>query len=235
MRRWMVALAVVAICIATVGCGSHSNHRRSVKSRTTTTTTTTTTTAPPVAEGGLKGLLLKADEVNAVMEATGMKVTRSRDALSDDSATMEPRQCLAIDGAAQTQVYAGSGYIGVREQTLSDGDDNAHFVDQAVVLFPTAKQAQDFFDASVKQWPVCHQYTHTQSGTKWAPEAISNADGVLSTTSTQENAGSSPWGACGRALAVRNNVIVDVNTCSADPKDTAVSIANRIAAKVPVN
>ncbi len=39
--------------------------------------------------------------------------------------------------------------------------------------------------------------------------------------------------ACGRALAVKNNVIVDVNTCSADPKNSAVDIANQIAGKVP--
>jgi PknH-like extracellular domain len=42
-----------------------------------------------------------------------------------------------------------------------------------------------------------------------------------------------PGGGCGRALAARNNVIIDVNTCSADPSDSAVNIADQIAAKVP--
>jgi PknH-like extracellular domain len=37
---------------------------------------------------------------------------------------------------------------------------------------------------------------------------------------------------CGRPLTARNNVIVDVNTCSANPADTPVNIANQIAAKV---
>jgi hypothetical protein len=41
-----------------------------------------------------------------------------------------------------------------------------------------------------------------------------------------------PGWACGRALAQRNNVVIDVNTCSANPADSAVNIANQIAAKV---
>jgi PknH-like extracellular domain len=35
------------------------------------------------------------------------------------------------------------------------------------------------------------------------------------------------------ALAARNNVVIDVNNCSANPADTDVNIANQIAAKVP--
>jgi len=32
---------------------------------------------------------------------------------------------------------------------------------------------------------------------------------------------------------VKNNVVIDVNTCSVDPKNSAVDIATQIAAKVP--
>ena len=39
------------------------------------------------------------------------------------------------------------------------------------------------------------------------------------------------WG-CGRALALRNNVVVDVNTCSADPADSAVRVAAQIGENV---
>jgi len=60
---------------------------------------------------------------------------------------------------------------------------------------------------------------------------ISNTNGILSTIATQQNAKAPGW-ACGRALALRINVVVDVNTCSANPTDTAVNIANQIAAKV---
>ena len=231
MRRLIAAAAAVGVgvCMFATGCHNQSNQG----TKASTSTTTTTTKAPrPVAEGALKDFLLTPEPINAVMGASDMKMTRSRTAMSDDSDAMAPRECLAVDSSAQTQVYAGSGFIAVRDQTLQEGDNFAHYAEQAVVLFPTAKQAGAFFTNSAQQWGACKQYTHTQSHSEWTAGAISNANGVLSTIATQQNAMSSGW-ACGRALVQRNNVIVDVNTCSADPKNSAVDIANQIAGKVP--
>ncbi len=228
MRHLRAALAVVAICLLTAGCGAGSNQGTKTS---TTTFTATTTTAPPLADTALPGLLLSPEQVNTAMGATEMTVTKTHVSMSDDSATMEPKECLAIDGSAQAQVYADSGYTAERDQTLQDGDNFTHYVQQAVVLFPSAKQASAFFTASTQQWPACHQYTHTQSGSLWAAGPISNANGTLSVTATQQNAGAPGW-ACGRALAAKNNVVIDVNTCSANPADSAVNIANQIADKV---
>jgi hypothetical protein len=229
MCQLIGALAVAAICILTAGCSSGSNQgtkTSAIKS------TATTTFVPPVAERALDGLLLSPDLVNTAIGATGMTVTKTHTVMSDDSATMAPKECLAVDGSAQAQVYAGSNFMAARDQTLQEGDDFTHYVEQAVVLFPSAKQAGAFFTASAQQWPACHQYTHTQSNSQWAVGPISNTNGTLSTTATQLNAKAPGWG-CGRALAIRNNVIIDVNTCSANPTDSAVNIANQIAAKVP--
>lgn len=226
MRYLMAAGAVAGICIVTAACGGGSN-QGTVKS-----TTTKTKAPPPITEAGLKGLLLTPEDVSAVMGAGELKVTRYRTSMSDDSATMEPKECLAVDGAAQEKVYAGVKYTAERDETLQEGDNFTHFVEQAVVLFPSAKQAGAFVGASGLQWSACHQYTHTQSHTVWDVGAVSNTNGMLSTTATQENANVGGWG-CGRALTARNNVVIDVNTCSADPKNSAVEIASRIAAKVP--
>lgn len=179
----------------------------------------------------LPALLLSPDDANAVMGATGMTVTKTHYAMSDDSASMQPKECLALDGSAQAPVYAKSGYTAERDQTLQEGDNFTHYVEQAVVLFPSAKLASAFFIASAGQWPACHQYTHIQSGSQWAVGPIANANGTLSTITTQQNAKAPGW-ACGRALATRNNIVVDVNTCSANPGDSAVKIANQIAARV---
>jgi hypothetical protein len=236
MRQLVAAVAaitVVGTCVFTAGC--HSQPNQAPKASTATSTTKTKPPPPPVAEAALKGFLLSPEEINAAMGATDMKVTNSRTAMSDDSATMTPKECLAIDGSAQAQVYANSGFMAERDQTLDrqEGDNLTHFVEQAVVLFPTAKQASDFFTASAQQWQACHDYTHIQSKTQWTVGATSNTNGVLSTISTLQNPPSTGWKACGRALTAKNNVIVDVNTCSADPKNSAVDIANKIAAKVP--
>jgi hypothetical protein len=229
MRRLIAVLTVAGICILTAGCSSASTHGAKTS---TTTPTSTRKTGPPVALGSLKGFLLSPEEINTAMGAAGMTMTKSRGAMSDDSASMEPKECLAIDGSAQAPVYAGSNFLAVRDQTFQEGDNFTHFAEQAVVLFPSARQAGAFFDASAKQWAACPQYTHTQSKTQWTVGGISNTNDVLSTIANEEEASAPGW-ACGRALALKNNVIIDVNTCSADPKNSAIDIANLIAAKVP--
>jgi PknH-like extracellular domain len=224
MRRPSVALAVAVICLLVAGCGSTIGNAA-------LTTTTRSMIPRPLVERELAGLLLSPEEVNAAMGTAGMTVTDNQASMSDNSATIAPQECLAIDGAAEAPVYANSGYWAERDQSLNDGDNFTHYLKQAVVLFPTMENAGVFFDASAQQWPACRQYTHMQSETQWSVGQISHANRTLSTTATQQNASAPGWG-CGRALALRNNVIIDINTCSTNPADSAVKIANQIAANV---
>ncbi|WP_238390857.1 MULTISPECIES: sensor domain-containing protein [unclassified Mycolicibacterium] len=185
----------------------------------------------PVLKRALPGLLLTPEQIDAATAATDMTVASAQSEMSDDSATMTPRECLAVDGAAQAPVYADSGFTDVRDVTLRNGDNFTHYAHQAVVLFPDAVKAKAFYDASAQQWTQCHHYTHVQSGTQWEVAPISNKAGMLSVITTQLQAKAGGW-ACGRALTANINVIVDVNTCSANPADSAVTIANQIASRV---
>jgi hypothetical protein len=225
MRHFAAAFAVAGVGIIVAGCGGGN------QASTSSTTTVTSLIPRPVVERELDAMLLSPAQINPLMGATDMAVVRKHDGMSDDSATMQPRECLAIDGSAQARVYGDSGFTAVRDQALNDGNSFTHYAEQAVVLFPTAKQAKVFFVASGLRWPACHQYTHTQSGTKWTVGEISDTNGALSTIATQQDARTGGW-ACGRALAVKNNVIVDVNTCSPNPANSAVDIADQIVAKV---
>src|SRR5258705_12706165 len=224
MRQPSAALAVAIICVLVAGC-------RTTKGNAESMTTTRSMIPRPLVERELAGLLLSPEQVNAAMGATGMTVTNTQTSMSDNSATMAPQECLAIDGAAEAPVYANSGYWAEHDQSLNDGDHFTHYLKQAVVLFPTMEKAGAFFDASTQQWTACRQYTHTQSESQWSVGQISNANGTLSTTATQHNASAHGWG-CGLAIALRNNVIIDINTCSNNPDDSAVKIANQIAANV---
>ncbi|MET0897962.1 MAG: sensor domain-containing protein [Mycobacterium sp.] len=214
--------AVAAICVLLAGCSTTSNAASPVPQPTLK--------PRPVVERELDGLLLSPEEASAAM-GTPMFVTESKTAMSDNSAVMEPRECLAIDGAAEAPVYADSKVRAERDQSFNNGDTFTHYLKQAVILFGYAKPAAEFFEASVQQWPACHTYTHTQSGSQWTVGEITNADNTLRTVATHQEAAAPGW-ACGRALSLRNNVIVDVNTCSADPGDSAVRIAEEIGAKV---
>lgn len=224
MRQPTATLAVAVICVLIAGCGSSKGNAES-------TTTTRSMIPRPLVERELAELLLSPEQVNAAMGATEMTVTNTQTSMSDNSATMAPQECLAIDGAAEAQVYANSGFQAERDQSLNDGDNFTHYLKQAVVLFPIVEKAGAFIDASAQQWLACRQYTHTQSESQWSVGQISNANGTLSTTATQQNASAPGWG-CGRALALRNNVIIDINTCSANPADSALKIAEQIAANV---
>ncbi len=223
MRQPTAALAAV-ICVLIAGCAS-------TKVNAESTTSTRKMIPRPLVERELSGLLVSPEQVNVAMGATGMTVTTTQTAMSDNSATMTPPECLAIDGAAEATVYANSGFKAERDESLNDGDHFTHYLKQAVVLFPTPDAAGAFFDASTVQWPTCRQYTHTQSESQWSVGTISTANGTLSTTATQQNAGADGWG-CGRAPALRNNVIIDINTCSANPADSASRIADQIAGNV---
>jgi hypothetical protein len=221
MRRSRVAVA--AICVLLAGC-STSNAAESAP-------------APrkiiprPLMDRELPVLLLTPEEAADTMAAPGMAVTETQTAMSDNSAIMAPPECLALDGAAEAVVYNGSGFTAERDMSLNDGNDFKHYLKQAVVRFPYHEMAAAFFDASAQQWPACHDYTHTQSGSQWTAAGITNADGTLSAGTTYQDAAAPGWG-CGRALKLVNNIIVDVNTCSAAPADSAVRVANRIADKV---
>jgi hypothetical protein len=225
MRHFAATFAVAVVGTLAAACGGSNQ-------ATTKATTTVASLIPrPVVERELDTMLLTPAQINPLMGARELTVTRKHDGMSDDSATMKPPECLAIDGSAQAQVYVNSGFTAMRDQALNDGNSFTHYAEQAVVLFPTAKQAKVFFIASGLRWPACHEYTHTQSGTEWTVGPVSDDNGALSALSTQQQAKTGGW-ACGRALAVKNNVIVDVNTCSANPANSAVDIANQIVAKV---
>jgi hypothetical protein len=221
MRQSRAAVAA-AVCILAAGCSSTSNAQSVEPSHTLI--------PRPVVERELAGLLLTPDEVSAAM-GPPMSVTETKTQMSDNSAIMAPQECLAIDGAAEGPIYANSGFRAEVDQSFNNGETFTHYVKQAVIMFGYSKPAAEFFSSSVQQWPACHAYTHTQSGSQWTVGVITNENDILSTVATQQEAAAPGWG-CGRALALRNNVVVDVNTCSADPADSAVRIADQIGTKV---
>lgn len=225
MRRKTVA--ILGVCILVTGCADTISSADAAESARPTRTMI----PRPLVERELSDLLLSPERAAAEMGVAAMTVTESQTTMSDHSAIMAPPECLAIDGAAELAVYANSGYRAERDQSLNDGEGWKHYLKQSVVLFPYLEKAREFFDASVQQWPSCHSYTHTQSGSQWTVGEITVDDAMLSTVAMQQDAAAPGWG-CGRALAHRNNVIVDVNTCSADPGDSAARIARQITANV---
>jgi PknH-like extracellular domain len=245
MRKQTAAVAVAAIGILAAGCGSSDGGGAASSS------TTTTPSKPPLAQAALLNLMLTAPEIDGAVGGTGTTVGDKSDTLPDDSTSPYPQgykfpaECLYIQHPGEATVYAGSGNTashGERDTTPlppNSGDPDPE-VTQMVVLFPSAKEANAFFTTSTQRWPACANRQGTIPGDADAPEiqwkvgAVSNANGVLSTTtnvSATKN-GTTLSQSCQRALTVRNNVVIDVDACRKDPGDLAVTVANQIAGKV---
>lgn len=230
----VIAAFAVVLLMASVIAG-HSTFRNSTAS--SKFTGSAPSVAPAVDEGVLDGSLVSADEVNSIMRATGMVVTATQYSFYD-SGIVVPAQCLALAGTAKAQVYSGNGDTAMRAQILraerrqDDGENFADQVSQAVVRFPSAARARDFFNTSAQQWAACDQFTDSYTDMQWTKGQLNTANGTLSAITVPQTTAPSGWG-CERALATANNVIIDVETCSANAVNSAVKIAHRIAAKLP--
>ncbi len=245
MRQLSAAVCAAAVGILVAACGSSNDGAAG--------SSTTTSTRPPVAQAALTGFLLTSAEMDSALGVTGSKSKEKSDKLQDDNAKQPwpagwkfPDDCLYAMGPGEAPVYAGSGY------TAASGDEDVASlppnsnepdpqVDQVVVLFPSAKEANAFFTTSAQRWPACanRQFT-TPAGadtpeTGWQVGPVSNTNGMLSTTLTmtlRDNGNVLLTMTCQRALTVRNNVAIDVGAVRKDPADLAVKLAGQIAGKV---
>lgn len=248
MSKHAAAVAAAAIGILVAGCGGSDGGGTASSS---TSTTTTTPSKPPLAQAALATLMLTPPEIDSAVGATGTTVADKTDTMPDDSTSPYPQgykfpaECLYIQHPGEAPVYAGSGNTashGERDSTLlpPGSNDPDPEVSQVVVLFPSANEANAFFTTSAQRWPACANRQGTIPGDadtpeiQWTVGAVSNANGVLSapTTVTASKNGATLTQSCQRALTVRNNVAIDVDTCRKDPGDLAVTIANQIAGKV---
>ena len=233
MRQQIAGLALAGACTFAAGCSTTVDGKAVAADKSGPITQT------PVAVSALDGLLLDASQINAALSTTSMKVWFSGKVMWDWSTTMSDTNCLAIDGPAQDKVYANTGWTAIRGQRLDDSVDDSkrrkHYAIQAVIAFPSAHDASAFYDTSTQTWPACsnRRFSDLNPGkpdTVWTVSGTTNGNGMLTTSQVQE--GGDGW-TCQRALTVRNNVAIDIVTCSYRLADAvAVSVAQQIATKV---
>ena len=242
--KLVTPMSVLASVCLLAGCSVINEAKHAVSTavgRAPSSSSSPSSSAPVVAEADLPGLLLSEADANTALGATGMAIlpAGAEDEMSDDSGEIANKDCVALYSNAESTVYDGSGYLGVRERLLQDDPDidNAKFrLDQAVVGFHSAGDAAKFFTTSSQSWPACanQKFDRAKSsqsrGGTWITGPVSTKNGVLSSTITQEGR-SGEW-ECQRALTAANNIVVDIDLCSASPNDTAITVANQIAAKV---
>lgn len=236
MRQQIAGLVLAAVCTVATGCSITVDGKAL---RATAAGGEGPGTQAPVAVSALDGLLLDASEINSALSTSSMKVWFSGKVMWDWSTTISDPSCLAIDGPGQDKVYANSGWTAIRGQRLDDSVDDSkrrkHYAIQAVVAFPSAHDASAFYDSSTQTWAACsdRRFSDINPGkpeTVWTVSGTTNDNGMLTTSQVQE--GGDGW-TCQRALTVRNNVAIDIVTCSYTLADAvAGNVAQQIAAKV---
>ncbi|OBH13271.1 sensor domain-containing protein [Mycobacterium sp. E3247] len=233
VRRQFPILLQAAVCALTAGCTTV------VGGSAAPADTRGPLTQAPVAVTALDGLLLDDRKINDILGA-GMRIRYRTQEMWDSSQTFSDQSCLAVAGPAQRAVYADTGWTAVRGERLDDSFDDPKVrndsVNQAVIAYPAARQANAFYGASVRRWAACANrrfvdHPPGQPEIAWAVADSHQVGGTLSTSEEQER---SPDGwRCQRALTVRNNVVIDVAACGSFlPGSSAVDLAQQIAAAV---
>lgn len=190
--------------------------------------------AAPLEADRLSGLLLSPSDINAVMGSSTMHPGKPITSTDNSSVTVSTPDCQGALYTTQDPVYAGTGYTSVSGLVSSEpGDNYDHWVNQAVVLFPSAAKAKGFLENSAEKWKGCAGKTVTVTNKsktyRWTFAQVQGGPPKITLMDTQE--GADGW-ECQRALSMANNVIVDINACGYRISDQGSQIADKIVARI---
>lgn len=195
--------------------------------------------APPtVAAAALDSLLLSALEVDEVMGTHGMTPQPATAELNDHHEFVANLNCLGIWQTDESALYEKSGRTGLRRQSLRmpDNDQWDDRVVQSVVSYPSAGGADAFFADSSDRWSKCANHrlnvaAGTQPATAWTSAELTKTETELSIPVTRQTADRVRH--CQRVLAVKTNVVIDLEACEPEPVSQAGALVDRIEAKLP--
>lgn len=194
--------------------------------------------APPpkatLESSDLDGVLLTTTALDGIVGTSGLKVTVDTDQMQDQSDAVVDSNCLGAAFAAQEPVYANSGWTALRDQVVREpGEHNKHWLEQAVVLYPSADEAKQFLGKSQSNWAKCQgtllTFSDNDEVQAWNVTDVTVDGSTISQTSTP---GGASAGGCHHAMATAANVIVETWACGESVTDEAVTIANDIVANI---
>lgn len=193
---------------------------------------------PQLTEGDLDRALVSASAINGIMDARGMQVVVSSQEMSDNSAAVSDRDCLAAMYGGEQLVYSGSEWTALRDEVVQEpNDDNHHWVEQIAVLYPNSTKAREFVEQSKDVWQKCAgKYVDVDNGDLHSTWFIGDfraeepKTGLrLTQVTSQSHAGG--WG-CQHALTSSSNLVVEVWACSNAIQDEAMTIAEQMVKNV---
>ena len=243
--RTMLALALSSTALLAVGtaCGDTSEAPPTDTSTAATTTTPTSPPPPPgpppVGAGELPGLLPSLEELKTI--------TNNQELIAGPNATgvaepdpkeqvYEPPGCASSFTAGSPSAFEGTGYRGFLGASQAQSPTPSLMLGESVVTFDTAEAAKKALAKYVEQWRRC---ANTQFTWKFISqgrqaqftlgEPVDAGGGVTSLRNVNPD---SPVTVT-RAIAAKNNVLVDVQIMGSNLAEQNVTIAKRILERIP--
>lgn len=253
-RRWRgiaIAAAAFTAAVAAAAIFAVTTRSQSAPAASPTASATATSDGPssspsattpagppgqPVPASALSGLILPPEQVTRIMGGANMpSVASSADTWTNTSPYISDKECTGPYEPADRETYLNSGAVASQFQAM-ENPAGPEAVQQALIAFPTAAAAQQLFAAQHEKWSACagRSYTVTippQPPRQWSFSALSTPGGTLVLTTIRE---ARKEAGCQRALAARNNIIIDVGACNMSLDKKGLEILNAIAAKVPL-
>ncbi|WP_194166309.1 sensor domain-containing protein [Mycolicibacterium sp. P9-22] len=219
-----------ALLAVSIGCALLTGCSSSVTGQAVRDENAAPMDAPPLKESQLDDVLLSIGDINDIMGSDTMEITGELDQMVDHSGDVSEPDCLGSIFGAEEPVYGDSGYTAVRDQVSREPDeDNAHWVEQTAVLYPSANKAQRFFDNARSSWDACAGTSIAiddgMDSYTWQIEDLTATDTVLTQITAQDDADG--W-ECQHALSAVTNVIVEAWACSYGAGDEAADIAAKM-------
>ena len=189
-----------------------------------------------VPDSALPGLLLRVDDVNSIMETTGMTPHTPVAQMGDHRNLLPNLNCLGVWQVNEASIYESSHWKTVRQQMFRapDADQWENLVVQSVVSYRTGDAAREFFAESTDRWSKCtnHNVNIQLNGLAlpaWHSGELTKTDTRLSIPYTR-GAGDQTR-SCEHVLSVVANLILDIQACKPQqqPEVTqAADIADKI-------
>lgn len=233
-KRWIIVGAAVAVVAVAIGAVLLTTSRGSAGSASQESSSAA---AGAPAASDLSALLLTPQEMGSIIGDPTLLADQGQEQRPRISiGTLSTPGCEGAFGALEGSAYEGATGLGaVRgEPVHSAGPDPRHRVYQAVARFTSAADASSFVQEQATRWQGCGgtdvTFTSPQSTQSWSFSPLGGAPPKIWMSRRVADGGAT---GCHHTLEAVSDVVVDVDTCSADdPVGIAGRIANAIIDKV---
>lgn len=236
----VLTVAVSAYAIGTTALNTHDDGSATASTSNNPNHGTRIIAPPPLSKdeqasvptSALEGLLLDAAALRDVLGAQlePAEVRYPAQMYIDD---VDIADCAGAVVPASQIAYADSGWVSVRKNVHTNPDTRGS-VTQAVVAFPDAQRARDFIANQALRQHRCAGQTVVLNPDDDPTDVV-----VLSVNDTPRGLNTVVVGSqardagCDRALRQVANLVIDTQSCGAQPSSKAAQIADQIAARIP--